>query len=184
MPSHRLTAAVAVSLLAVAPGSGAAQDIPLAPLVPSALGDREDAGALDLNGVWEYATSNHQGGCPGSSAGLPMAGLMEITQDAAGIAMELVSGATCKPASLCRFTGEIADGNLVLWNSDTVDDEGGKVTNTLTISFISDFTGQGTGGALYVHPDMACGWSWQIFLHRPEVDETGTWVPGAAQGAE
>jgi hypothetical protein len=174
-----------VLALSVAIPSGApAQDVPLVPLVPPSLGEREDAATLDLNGVWEYATSNHQGGCPGSHAGFPMAGIMQITQAGAAIAMELVSGATCDPASLCGFAGEIAEGDLILWNTATVDDEGGKVTNTLQISFISPEIGQGIGGALYAHPRMQCGWSWDIFLHRPEIDEGGDWQPGAAQGAD
>lgn len=162
----------------------AAQDIDLVPLVPPDLGDRADAGNIDLNGTWEFATSNHQGGCPGSGAGFAMAGLMEIAQADTAISMQIVSGAVCDPASMCSFTGEIADGDLILWNSDTVDDEGGKVTNTLHLVFQNDSLAQGVGGSLYVHPKMSCTWGWNMMAHRPEVKD-GEWTPGAAgQGSD
>jgi hypothetical protein len=170
-------------LLAATAVPAAAQDIPIAPLAPLDLGDRADPAAIDLGGIWEYATLNHTGGCPGApSAGFPMGGLMEITQSGGAIAMRIETGAICDPASMCNFAGTIADGYLVLSNSDIVDDEGGRATNTLQLGFISDSVAQGVGGALYVHPKgMTCGWNWDILMHRPELDEHGNWVPGAAQ---
>ena len=158
-----------------------AQEIPLVPLVPPDLGDRADAGKIDLNGVWEFSTSNHTGGCPGSGPGFPMAGLIEISQSGAGIAMQVVSGAICDPASMCSYGGQIAQGDLILWNSDTVDDEGGKVTNTLHLIFANNSLAQGVGGSLYVHPKMSCAWNWDMMIHRPEV-KNGEWQPGVAGG--
>ena len=157
-----------------------AQDIPLVPLVPPDLGSRADAGAIELTGLWEFATSNHQGGCPGSHAGFAMGGLMEISQGGGALAMQIVSGATCDPATMCSFTGEIAQGDLILWNSGVVDDEGGTVTNTLHLVFANDSLAQGVGGALYHHPRLDCLWSWDILMHRPELDDAGNWRPGAA----
>ncbi|WP_417809866.1 hypothetical protein [Thioclava sp.] len=55
-------AIIAVVLFAASPL--AAQDIPLIPLVPPDLVDHADAAKLDLNGVWEFSTSNHQGAAP------------------------------------------------------------------------------------------------------------------------
>ncbi|MDU8926945.1 hypothetical protein RXV86_06075 [Alisedimentitalea sp. MJ-SS2] len=170
---------VLLSLAVMVATPAAAQEIPLVPLVPPELGDRADAANIDLNGVWEFATSNHTGGCPGSGPGFAMAGLMEIAQSGGVISMEVVSGAACDPASMCSFTGEIAEGDLILWNSDTVDDEGGKVTNTLHLVFQNNSLAQGVGGSLYVHPKMSCTWGWSMLVHRPEVKD-GEWTPGAA----
>ena len=158
-----------------------AQDIELVPLVPPDLGDRANVANIDLNGVWEFATSNHQGGCPGGAAGFPMAGLMEISQAGGAIAMQVVSGAVCDPASMCSFTGEIAEGDLILWNSAPVDEEGGKVTNTLHLVFQNDSLAQGVGGSLYLHPKMSCLWSWDMIVHRPEIKD-GEWQPGVSRG--
>jgi len=174
----RRPALAALVLLAALPAS--AQEIPLVPLVPPDLGDKADAARIDLDGTWEFATSNHQGGCPGAGPGFPMGGLIEIGQTGGAIAMEIVSGATCDPAALCSFTGEIAEGDLILWNSASVDDEGGSVTNTLHLVFASDSLAQGVGGAYYHHPEMDCLWSWDMMIHRPEVTD-GDWQPGAAQ---
>ncbi|WP_417809865.1 hypothetical protein [Thioclava sp.] len=110
-----------------------------------------------------------------------MAGLMEITQANGAISMQIVSGAVCEPASMCSFTGEIAQGDLILWNHDTVDDEGGEVTNTLHLVFQNASLINGVGGAYYNHPKMKCIWNWDIFAHRPEVVD-GEWKPGAAAG--
>jgi hypothetical protein len=169
-----------IALAAALPAATLAQDIPLIPLVPPGLVDKADAGEIDLNGVWEFATGNHQGGCPFAGPGFPMGGLMEITQAEGAIAMQIVSGAVCDPASMCAFTGEIADGDLILMNHDTVDEEGGTVTNTLHLVLQSPDFGQGVGGALYNHPKMQCIWNWDIFFHRPEISN-GEWKPGAAQ---
>lgn len=173
-------ARLAALLIALALPAGA-QDIPLVPLAPPDLGDRADAANIDLAGTWEFATSNHQGGCPGSGPGFAMGGLIDIAAQGGALRAQIVSGAGCDPASMCSFTGEIVKGDLILWNSDVVDDEGGKVTNTLHLIFINDSIAQGVGGALYLHPKgMSCIWNWDMMMHRPEM-QNGEWVPGAAQ---
>ena len=108
-----------------------------------------------------------------------MAGIMEIVQKDGAIAMHLETGAKCDPASMCSFTGEIADGDLILWNSDTVDDEGGTATNTLHLIFQNEALAQGVGGSVYKHPKMTCMWTWDMIMHRPEIKD-GEWQPGAA----
>lgn len=173
---------LAASCAAATAGAPAlAQDVPLVPLVPPELGERADVTKIDLNGTWEFATANHTGGCPGSGPGFPMNGLIEISQQGGAIGMQVVSGAECRPAGVCAFTGEIADGDLILWNSLEVDDEGGTITQTLHLIFQNDELAQGVGGALYMHPKMKCIWNWDILVHRPEMKD-GEWQPGAAWG--
>ena len=114
--------------------------IPSVPLVPIAISK------INLNGIWNYKTS---GG---------LTGTMSITQKEKDITLEIISGAECRPAAVCFYTGTldtILDGNIraLVSNSVTVDKEGGTVTSAMQIFFTSNKFASGTSTNHYVHPE-------------------------------
>ncbi len=145
----------------ILPGQVLAQTVPLTPIP-------EDAAGLNISGVWTYSTGDHRnaGPCPG---GTPMAGDLDIavTADNA-VSLDVLSGATCVPGSMCLYNGAIQAGNVVVGNSATVDDEGGKASNGMVLYFFSEDHGAGRVRSEYVHPGgMACTWTHRIELRRP-----------------
>ena len=180
--------AIAVALAAAFASPVFAQDggldIPTVPLVsPDAEGMEKtvDPASFDTSGVWEYSTSNHtvSGVCP--DPGNAMSGLLEIAASGGDVSLTLVSGATCNPEWVCNYSGQVETGYLVFSNTGIVDDEGGKITNTLQMIFADPEAGFGRGGSYYLHPEgYECHWSYDITFHRPSFDGE-IWVPGAAR---
>lgn len=120
----------------------------------------------DLSGTWKYTTSNRHvmGMCP---AGADTSGTSEVKEADGKLTFAFVSGQTCQPASMCSYAGTVADGHYTVGNSDTVDDEGGKVTNALQFAAISATAAKGTGTSTYTHPGgMQCTWSYDIQLTK------------------
>lgn len=135
-------------------------DMPLVPLgIP--------AGNFDFTGTWNYSTANHNvsGRCPN---GQPMSGAMEITHADAAVGLMLSSGATCNPGSMCMFDGSIDEnGQLIVSNADTVDEEGGSAANAMRVFFLGEELGAGFVASGYVHPDgFECQWSHYIQIWR------------------
>ncbi|MDJ0627037.1 MAG: hypothetical protein QNJ44_02155 [Rhodobacter sp.] len=129
-----------------------------------------DAENIEFAGTWNYSTSNHQvsGRCPN---GTPMAGTLDLTYGGGEVGLMVSSGATCNPGSMCMFSGSIMDGQLVVSNVDTVDDEGGIATNAMRIFFTSPEEGAGEVSSSYSHPDgFECQWSHRITLWRSDPD--------------
>jgi len=155
--------AVAFIVLAIAAMSRfamAQDDIPLVLLgIP--------ADKFDFTGTWNYSTANHNvsGRCPN---GQPMSGTMEITHSGAAVGLMLSSGATCNPGSMCMFDGSIDDsGQLIVSNTDTVDEEGGSAANAMRVFFLSEELGAGFVASGYVHPDgFECQWSHYVQVWR------------------
>ncbi len=109
-------------------------DIPLVPLTPS-------SEKINLNGTWNYKTSNG------------MTGTIEIMQEGKDIALMITSGATCRPVAVCSYTGT-EDGNVVVVsNSVTVDKESGTVTSAMQLIFLSNELATGSSTNHYVHPE-------------------------------
>ena len=104
---------------------------------PTPMGIDSDIADLDISGSWNYSTSNHkvQGRCP---VGTPMSGTLMISLGADGLGLQVMSGATCRPASMCSYTGEIVSGNALF---SSVDDEGGMASNAMNIHFSSEESG-------------------------------------------
>ncbi|MBY4893370.1 hypothetical protein KUL25_11400 [Rhodobacteraceae bacterium N5(2021)] len=153
-------ALVTVASTALPQVAPAQQDIPLVPIGISA----ED---FDFTGTWNYRTANHSvaGACPNGS---PMSGTLEITHSGDAVGLVLTSGATCDPGSMCIYDGAIDDdGNLIVSNTATVDDEGGTAANAIHIFFLTDDMATGHAGSGYVHPSgFECQWSYFIELTR------------------
>lgn len=120
----------------------------------------------DLSGSWSYTRTagSVSGMC---SAGRPASGLISITQQGSKVALDIESGSTCKPASVCKFAGKLEGKNLSVTNAASVDDEGGKVANSMRLVVISDGSMKGSSSSKYTHPGgFACTWQSQITLSR------------------
>ena len=133
---------------------------------PAPIGIDSDIADLDISGTWNYRTSNHRvsGKCP---VGTPMAGTLMISKEAAGLGLQVMSGARCEPASMCSYTGEINSGNALFSNVDDVDDEGGMASNAMNIHFSSNEGGWGVVSSSYTHPaGFGCQWTHHITLTR------------------
>lgn len=148
----------ALVLATAAPAAGDLEPVPL-PVDPS---------KVDITGTWNYSTANHQvsGACPN---GRPMSGTLDITQSGGEIGLMVTSGAVCNPASMCMYSGAVAEGAVLVSNTAVVDEEGGSASNALQLFFSSAANGRGTSASGYVHPEgFECQWSHDILLWRPE----------------
>jgi hypothetical protein len=129
---------------------------------------------LDLNGTWEYKTTKPtvSGGCPAGSA---LAGTAEITQTGNEVTLRYASGAKCRPAAVCSYTGTLDEEStqFVVANSVTVDEEGGTVSSAIRLAVHSNGLAQGEGTNHYVHPQgFECRWNMDVvFTRELEEDE-------------
>lgn len=155
-----VVALAAFALVATSQFSMAQGDVPLVP--PGISAD-----TFDFSGSWNYSTSNHNvsGQCPN---GTPMSGAIAITHANAAVGLMISSGATCDPGSMCMFDGAIDEsGQLLVSNTDTVDEEGGEATNAMRLFFLSEELGAGFVASGYVHPKgFECQWSHYIQIWR------------------
>ncbi len=117
-----------------------AQGIPTVPLT-----DPINPKLINITGTWHYEMI--------SSGGPPAAGTCSLTGSKGGYTLVLQSGAVCKPKSMCTFTGELTGNTLILSNTDTVDNEGGSVTNAMRLFVQSNELITGNGSSRYVHPE-------------------------------
>lgn len=142
-----------------------AQDLPESVPLPV------DAATIDYSGIWAFSSANHtvSGRCPN---GTPMVGTLSISQMDGAISLQLLSGAKCDPASMCSYTGEIREGNIVVSNNDIVDDENGEVTNAMNLFFYSDAKAGGNVSSRYLHPKgFECNWEYNLDLTRPKIQD-------------
>jgi hypothetical protein len=148
----------------VGPKTGS--EVPTQEMVPPA------AGNVNINGTWKYFTSGQtvSGVCPNRKPGN---GKIIIQQNGGNVTLQFVSGAVCQPASMCDYTGTITGRNIKVSNEATVDSEGGKVLNTILLSFPSDAEAEGSSTSRYVHPDgLSCKWNSEIALMRVSQGQT------------
>jgi hypothetical protein len=158
------TLLASLAFLSLATLSRAQDEMPPVPLPGNAAN-------MDITGTWSYSTFDHRisGRCP---AGQPMAGTLIIGQKENSLDVFIQSGAVCNPVSMCSYTGAIIDGNVVVSNTDTVDDEGGSATNAMRLYFFSETSGGGQVSSRYVHPEgFECHWSHYMKLSRPSDKE-------------
>lgn len=137
---------------------------------------------IDLNGQWLYTRSGASvsGMCP---AGNPASGTISIAQTGSQVSLNIVSGSVCDPGSVCQFSGALDENQLVVGNSPTVDEEGGKVTNTMSLVVMANDSMHGTSTSTYVHPKgFACSWSSQVTLSRTSGSEQTD--PGETAGGD
>lgn len=137
-------------------GSDSIEPVPI-PIEPS---------RIDLNGQWLYTRSaaSVSGMCP---AGNPASGTISISQAGPQVSLSIVSGSVCNPGAVCQFSGALNENQLIVGNSATVDEEGGKVTNTMSLVVMANDSMHGTSTSTYVHPKgFACSWNSQVTLSR------------------
>jgi len=148
---------------------GPRQRPPVAATATASASGRTAVTTKRLMGSWAYSTSNQtvSGACP---AGPPASGTMSVTPSGGGYEIAFLSGRVCDPASMCVFEGGFDGKTLSGKNGATVDDEGGKATNGLTLTVdLSAGTMSGKGTSTYQHPKgMACSWTYDITAHRIE----------------
>jgi hypothetical protein len=122
----------------------------------------------DLSGKWSFKIENPsvKGPCP---AGKNEQGSVEIEKAREGYALVYLMGRTCQPKSMCDFKGKLEGKVLSLSNRDTVDSEGGVVSNTLELTLSSSKSMKGVGQSHYQHPQgMRCDWRYDVTLTRAE----------------
>jgi len=74
---------------------------------------------------------------------------------------------------MCNYSGAMTGRNIKVSNEATVDDEGGKVFNTILLSFPSDAEAEGSSTSQYIHPDgLSCKWNSEIALMRVSQGQT------------
>lgn len=142
-------------------GSIFAQEIPTVPLNKPI-----NPKLINISGTWNYEASmpSVKGMCP---AGGPASGTCSLTKGGSGYTLVFLSGRVCKPASMCTFKGTLSGNELVLSNTDTVDKEGGSVTNALRLTVYTNGHLSGEGSSRYVHPEgFECQWSHGLTLTR------------------
>lgn len=129
-------------------------------------GTAATGGDLDPTGTWKATRSNSKtlGPCPMGGNG---SGDLVIEKAAEGLTLTYGQGMTCRPAEVCRLTGSKNEGTYTFTTTVPVDDEGGKVTNTAEIEFMSETVASGRGSSKYVHPEgFSCTWTFDIALSR------------------
>ena len=121
---------------------------------------------LDLSGPWNFTISNTKasGPCP---AGPNSSGICTIAQTGDQFHLEFVEGRVCKPDSMCTYEGTISGKEYNASNSATVDNEGGKVTNTIVFTASSAKAASGHGTSTYSHPGgMKCDWKFDFAIQK------------------
>ena len=121
---------------------------------------------LDLSGTWNFTISNTQvsGPCP---VGPNSSGVCTITQTGDQFRLAFVEGRICRPASLCTYEGTISGKEYNASNSAHVDNEGGKVTNTIVFNASSANAASGNGTSTYSHPGgMKCDWRFDFSIQK------------------
>jgi hypothetical protein len=135
---------------------------------------------VDLNGTWNFEISKPtvSGRCP---AGDAVAGTAEITQQGTAVTLRYTSGARCRPAAVCSYTGALHELDqhavqFVVTNAVDVDDEGGMVSSAIRLDVISNEHADGSATNEYHHPEgFECRWNMFVTLTRDldEADDEG-----------
>jgi hypothetical protein len=123
------------------------------------------AGAMSPVGTFKYVRSHQtvKGRCP---LGVGGPGTLSIARAKKGYVLRYLTGTTCRPASVCVLYGNCRAGNCVFSTTVTVDNEGGKVTNTAALRFAAGGA-TGAGHTVYRHPSgFTCTWTFQMRLKK------------------
>ena len=138
-------------------------------LSATALGDDSEQGTADTNpsGNWNFSLyeSAVSGMCPMGQDG---SGTLTILDQGGGaLTLQYVTGMQCDPSDVCVLFGA-CDGNLCAFSTEvTVDDEGGKVTNSAELTLVAPNHLEGVGSSVYQHPQgFTCSWSYMLTLSR------------------
>lgn len=101
---------------------------------------------------------------PGGQGG---SGEIRMTQEANEVTLVFVSGRTCRPKSMCTFTGTLSGRTLTVRNAAPVDDEGGQAKNEISLTFDGRDAAVGSSESSYAHPGgMQCRWGSKLTLKR------------------
>jgi len=151
---------ICVCALAIPLGIVTAQDTEPTPL------PIDDPSKVDFTGVWTYTVTPMSvvGMCP---PGVPGSGELSIAVAGDVVTLTFLSGRTCSPPSMCTFTGRVEEGQIMVSNTDVVDEEGGEATNAIALFLSSDSNGWGRGSSRYLHPSgFECVWEENITISR------------------
>ncbi len=123
------------------------------------------AGAMNPVGNYRFIRSHQavKGRCPLGRGG---PGTLSIARAKKGYVMRYLRGVTCRPASVCVLYGSCRGVRCMFSTTVTVDNEGGKVTNTAALRF-AGHGATGAGRTVYRHPSgFTCTWTFQIRLMK------------------
>ncbi len=129
-----------------------------------------DTLGTSLAGGWFFRGSAPRvsGRCPPGSA---MMAAAHVDQQGQRVRLRYTLGITCTPPSVCQYEGSITGGRVKLTNTAVVDDEGGRVTNTLDLAIESNDRLSGTATSKYLHPDgIQCVWTSRVEVTRKPDD--------------
>jgi len=123
------------------------------------------AGKLDLTGTWTWTATGSwkKGPCPTGGDGT---GALKIKQTGDKVTLVFTSGRVCRPASMCTFKGKLTGKKLTLGNAATVDNEGGKVKNSITLTVKDPKNATGSSSSSYKHPRMTCTWGSKVAIKK------------------
>ncbi len=150
------------------------------------IGHDADSAYLDINGLWDFSTSNYTvtGTCP---PGNPAYGTLSFTEGAnsSSVTMVFLSGMTCNPNEACIYQGGFQSEKNVVVTNNMADYSGGTVTNSISVTWTSPATAYGTGVSVYNFSDgVSCTWHYKINLKKHEdSDKNGWWYDRDALGS-
>ncbi|MBL8919886.1 MAG: hypothetical protein JNJ54_13550 [Myxococcaceae bacterium] len=129
-----------------------------------------DTRGTSLAGGWFVRSSAPRvsGICPPGQA---LMGGAHVDQTGHQVRLRFTIGFTCQPPAVCQYEGTIAGARLTLSNSVVVDDEGGRVKNTLDLVIESNDSLTGKSTSTYQHPDGdSCTWTSSVEISRKPDD--------------
>lgn len=165
MRNHTLSFAVLICVLLGLTAVALADDLSVRPEGEQAALDNA-TGGVDPTGTWNFVLSGSQvaGMCPMGGDG---GGTLNIGGQSDALVIQYITGMTCAPPEVCVLFGSCQGSRCMFSTTVTVDDEGGKVTNSADLTLVSPDRMEGTGGSVYVHPEgFTCSWAYNLTLTR------------------
>ncbi len=150
------------------------------------IGNDENSAYLDINGLWDFNTSDYTvtGTCP---SGNPASGTLSFTDSENGtsVTMVFLSGMTCTPDAACVYQGGYQTSKNVVLTNNLMDSEGGTVTNSISITWASPTTAYGNGVSVYNFANgVTCTWHYKINLSQHAgSNKNGWWYDKDALGS-
>ena len=123
--------------------------------------------AQDMDPVGRYSFTltdmKVAGDCP---MGQDNSGRLSIIKEGPGYVLTYIEGMECRPPSVCTLGGRCKGPECAFSTTVQVDDEGGKVTNSVTLRF-NGGNASGPGKSVYKHPSgFTCAWTYLVTLTR------------------
>jgi hypothetical protein len=122
----------------------------------------------DLSGDWTWSATGawKKGPCPAGGKGT---GTLKIKHKGNKVTLVFTSGRSCRPPTMCTFKGKLAGAKLTLANAATVDSEGGKVKNSISMKLKDAKNASGSSTSSYTHPGgMVCRWGSKMAIKKKQ----------------